>query len=129
YSWGLDPNTLQSNPLRPYSLVTARVSNLGYDWINGSANASTSYQQFLIPVTYNTNVGVPISTYANTGPNPIATSYAYPVTTYQPVAVAPSPSPSPALDDFVNVAHAFWAILIAVGGGWLTGWAGAHAPA
>jgi hypothetical protein len=29
---------------------------------------------------------------------------------------------SPAPDDFVNVAHAFWALLIALCGGWFTGW-------
>src|SRR5262245_46253574 len=59
YSWSLDPNTSQNNPLRPYSLVTARISNLGYEKFYGSSNASTTYQQVLVPVTYNTNVSVP----------------------------------------------------------------------
>jgi hypothetical protein len=124
YSWSLDPNTSQNNPLRLHSLVTSRVSSLGYDRIYGGPVAQTTYQQVLTtkayPSAFTANVGVPTDPYLNTGSNPIAVSYAVPVTTYQTIAI-PVPN-GPGLDDFINTAHAFWAILIAVCGGWFTSW-------
>jgi hypothetical protein len=49
----------------------------------------------------------------------------FPVVNYVPVtytAVVSTPSSGPTLDDFVHVAHAFWAFTIAVCGGWFTCW-------
>jgi hypothetical protein len=136
YSWSLDPNTTHYNPLRPSSLVTSRLSNLGYDRIYGGAMAQvpqTTYQQVLTtkayPSAFTANVGVATDPYFSTGSNPIAVSYAVPVTTYQTVALTASMPTGPALDDFVNIAHAFWAVLIAVCGGWFTCWLYATRPA
>jgi hypothetical protein len=143
YSWSLDPNTSQSNPLRPYSLATAQLSSSGYHRIYAGAAGAAYYAPATI---YN----------YQPGPTPIALDFAIPVTnvngtitnatlvpanvTGNPQAVAPltntpgafsfyvgtngaaSTFTGPSHDDFVNVAHAFWALLLALCGGWFTGW-------
>ena len=122
YSWSLDPNTSQSNPLRPYSLVTSRFSHLGYDKIYGGANQPVRYQQ-IATTTYTSiapSVGYATNPYNSTAAAPIPPAYIVPVTSY--TAVASPTVTGPALDDFVNVTHAFWAILIALCGGWFTCW-------
>ncbi len=131
YSWSLDPNASQTNPLRPHSLVTSRLTTSACMRIFGPPAESPIYPTTVATaaysVTYNANAG--ITTYPNIAPNPIGTPYIVPVTTYT-TAMRAGPTPNgPSLDDFVNVAHAFWAILIAVCGGWFTSWLYATRPA
>jgi hypothetical protein len=133
YGWSLDPNTSQNNPLRTYSLVTSRVTTSACVRIFGPPTESPIYPLAVAttayPVAYNANVALTNNPYSNFAPNPIGTTpYIVPVTTYTTVRAGPAPN-GPALDDFVNVAHAFWAILIAVCGGWFTCWLYATRPA
>ena len=127
YGWSLDPNTSANSPLRPQGLVTARLGNLGYDRIYGGAGATSLYQQVVTstsyPVAYTNSTAVTIAAnpYATATTNvPVTMSY-IPVTNYT-VTVAGPPPGIPALDDFLNVAHALWTIVIAVCGGWFTCW-------
>ncbi len=135
YSWGLDPNTSQSNPLRPYSLVTAQISSSGYNRIY--AGATTAQPKYYAPA--------PTYTY-RPGTTATAVDFAYPVTNvngtmtnatlvpandagnlqaftfYFGTNAATPAFTGPSHDDFINVAHAFWTFLLAVCGGWFTCW-------
>jgi hypothetical protein len=133
YSWGLDPNTSQSNPFRPYSLVTAQLSSSGYMRMyaaNDSVNSITYYQpaagptgpvSIAYPVTVTAQI--PTSPYSTGGPPPpIFPSTGPPTTFFFGTNVATSTFNGPSHDDFINVAHAFWAFLLALCGGWFTCW-------
>ena len=141
YSWGLDPNTSQNNPLGPYSLVTAQLSSSGYMRIYATASATpiTYYQPATVqtgpvsiayPVTVTTQI--PTDPYYTPGPPkpvyPFAGSPAA-YTFFIGTNVATPAFSGPSHDDFINVAHAFWAILIAVCGGWFTCWIYVTRPA
>ena len=121
YGWSLDPNAQPNSPLRPHSLITSRLSTLGHEKIYGVGNQTVSYQQMVQQVATTSYV-------ASGGPgmNPYAgPTSTIPVVNFVPVtytAVVNTPSGGPALDDFVNVAHGFWGLLVAVCGGWFTGW-------
>jgi hypothetical protein len=129
YSWSLDPNTLQSNPLGPYSLATTQLSGSGYRWMHAAASVPPT--PYYVPATTGSvPIGYPVTTLAP-GLPPSGAGYASPVyaTTngqafsfYIGPATATPTFDGPSHDDFVNVAHAFWAILIALCGGWFTCW-------
>ena len=124
YSWSLDINTSQGNPLRPYSLVTTRLSNLGHDKVYGGAQQILAYQQ-LATTSYvaatNGYSSLGNNPYSSAGSASIPSTSFIPVNSYSTVAI-PTLNGGPTLDDFVNVAHAFWALLIAICGGWFTCW-------
>ena len=129
YSWSLDPNTSQSNPLRPYSLVTTQITSGGYSRIYASANTPIYYAPTTGPVSFPYPVNVtgtisngPYTAYVSGGsPNPV--TFYFGTNSVTPAFNGPSH------DDFVNVAHAFWAILLASVGGWFTCWLYATRPA
>jgi len=135
YSWGLDPNTSQSNPFRPYSLATAQISSSGYMRMYATASASsiTYYQPAQLPpvqtgpapIAYDFAFATPIPTdpYTTPGPPPhVYASTGSPATFYFGMNVATPAFHGPSHDDFINVAHAFWAFLLALCGGWFTHW-------
>jgi hypothetical protein len=140
YSWSLDPNTSQSNPLRPYSLLTTQLSQSGYNRIYSRPDSVNYYVTpdggsvtFSYPLThvtgtvsngpytevYSSNSRVTtsgdFSFYVGTGGTKTLTTIASGLP--QPAGTSP-----PSQDDFINVAHALWAILIALCGGYFTCW-------
>jgi len=136
YSWGLDPNTSPNNPLRPYSLVTAQISSSGYMRMyaaDDSANSITYYQPANVqtgptPIAYPITVAtqIPTNAYTTGGPPPppvyASTGSPAAYTFYFGTNVATPAFNGPSHDDFINVAHAFWAFLLALCGGWFTCW-------
>jgi len=138
YSWGLDPNTSHSNPFRPYSLVTAQLSSSGY--MRMYAAASVPPSGYYVPT-----ITVPVTTYATVpatvmsdpayiaagSPPPIYPGGGSPAsyTVYLGTNVATPTFNGPSHDDFINVAHAFWAFLLALCGGWFTCWLYVTRPA
>ncbi len=130
YSWGLDPNTSQSNPLRPYSLATAQISSSGYMRIHAASPAPITYYVPAATGSVPTYPAVPATVISDPAyiaadsPPPIYPSGRLPAafSFYIGTSRATSAFSGPSHDDFVNVAHAFWAILIAVCGGWFTCW-------
>ncbi len=129
YSWGLDPNTSQTNPLRPYSLLTAHISSSGYMRLYASGNATSS--GYYVPATTSTvTMAYPGTAVTTVMPPPGGAGLPAPVyqvptapaayTFYLGANAATPTFTGPSHDDFVNVAHAFWAILIAMCGGWFT---------
>jgi hypothetical protein len=136
YSWGLDPNTSQSNPFRPYSLVTAQLSSSGYMRMYATASPTpiTYYVPAAgpMPMAYPATITAQIPTGPYTTPVPPPPVYAStgsPATFYFGTNVATSTFNGPSHDDFINVAHAFWAFLLALCGGWFTHWLYTTRPA
>ena len=139
YSWGLDPNTSQGNPFRPYSLVTAQLSSSGYMRMYAAACVPPSghYVPTTITVPVTTYPAVPATVMSDPAyiaagsPPPIYPGGGSPATytVYVGTNVATPAFSGPSHDDFINVAHAFWAILIAVCGGWFTCWLYVTRPA
>lgn len=137
YSWSLDPNTSHANPLRPYSLVTTQLSQSGYNRIYSRPDSVNYYVtpsdiSFAYPVTNVTGT-------MSSGPNTVTMNsngglaksgdfsfYVGTGGTNTLTTIASGPSASvptgPSQDDFINVAHALWAILIALCGGYFTCW-------
>ena len=138
YSWSLDPNTSQGNPLRPYSLATAQISSSGYMRMYAASPTPIAYYlpagttgpvQMAYPVTTVTAV-VPANGPGYAAP-PIYSAPNVPASfTYYVGTNGTTPAFSgPSHEDFINVAHAFWAILIALCGGWFTCWVYTTRPA
>jgi hypothetical protein len=113
-------------------LVTQRLSSVLFERIYQPAGASPVY----LPSTTAPRYSTQFPTYPTTsstagGATMPQVSYAAPlgyVTSGPPVAVAAAFNSVPDHNDFVNVAHAFWALLFATLGGWFTRWVHATRP-
>ena len=133
YGWSLDPNTWESNPLQPHSLVTAQLASSAYQRLYAARAIPYPYQPVQtgpVPIAY------PVTTVTAQVPT---TTFAYSTGTYSigsPEYVVSERRlkvshlfSSPLLEDFVNVSHAFWGLLIALCGGWFTCWVYTTRPA
>jgi len=129
YGWSLDPNTgtYWSNPLQPQGLVTTSLSVKCFAWMYppqivtqpmGPAMGSGMYGgSGMMPMGGgNSAGGMSGSSAAMMGsaggmpgmPGGFATFTV--------------PAPGPSQQDFTNVAHALWTLLLAACGGWLAMW-------
>jgi hypothetical protein len=117
YSWSLDPGKSDHNPLRPERLVTARLTSSGFERIYGAPDDShsASVARALAFVDFSDGTRVNIN---NTDTATLSLL----------IAAGQTVQTEPYHDDFVNVAHAFWAILLAAIGGWFTRWIYATRP-
>jgi len=119
YGWSLDPVKSDHNPLRPERLITARLTSSGFDRLYASEEPqqgqSTWIQLPPQPRFVDTGDGVMVS--AGTADLRLM------------IAGTQRTGPTvPDYDDFLNVAHAFWTILLAALGGWFTRWIYATRP-
>ena len=117
YGWSLDANTSSGNPLRPQALITAHLSMLGYNKLYPASRQTAD-------VVYDVN-GTLVLTQGS--PNqPVIwdtrTGNALSGFSFSVGRAGTSAPPGPTREDFVNVAHACWALLIAVCGGWFSCW-------
>jgi len=124
YGWGLDPNSSQNNPLRPSNLITGRLSALCYDriyssstpqYVMGAGFGASGFGMGSADGGYGSDFGGG-SPAAGVPPgisgSPVSVGYAVPVPTFA----------GPTQDEFVNVAHALWALILAACGGWFAQW-------
>lgn len=122
YGWSLDRSSTSNAPLAPRSLVTSRLARAAFERLYGP-----------VEVTYTLDgkgglhkiySGVSESDSVTAGP--VAADWAAPLSLRgkgpQRVITVPDP------DHFVNVAHAFWTLLLATLGGWFTRWVYATRP-
>jgi hypothetical protein len=118
YSWGLDPEKSRASPLRLDALATTRLTNVAFERIYGQAEStpSGSVLQALAFIDASSGGRININ-----DPNTDASLSLL-------IAGGQTVHQEPYHDDFVNVAHAFWAILLAALGGWLTCWIYATRP-
>jgi hypothetical protein len=118
YGWSLDPNKSDHNPLRPERLITGRVTSGGFDWLYGT-EPPNGRQLTWIQLTADgagALVGDPMNSVSTT-------DLSLMIAETKRIGAA-----APQFDDFDNVAHAFWAILLAALGGWFTRWIYATRP-
>ena len=119
YSFALEPNAVNSNPLSADNLATARLARYGYDRIHGQNQQLPSYSFTLQTQAANgvlTENNIDFVGIGSTTGTLRATS----IRLFGTVA-APSPA-SPNAKDFVNVAHALWTLLLAACGGRFAQW-------
>lgn len=126
YGWSLDPSTAQNNPLRPTAIVTSRLTSSGFERIFGATEiAQTQYAAIAPTIAYTTDSnGNFIPTYTATPGNSPALTGRLSLL----IAGTKTLQTQPYHDDFVNVAHAIWTILLAALGGWFTRWLYATRP-
>jgi hypothetical protein len=117
YGWSLDPGNSGHNPLRPDRLITARLTSHGFQRIY-EPQENSSAASVARAVTFIDSSGGRI----NVNTADFDTSLSLLIAGGQVV------HQEPYHDDFVNVSHAFWAILLAALGGWFTRWIYATRP-
>jgi hypothetical protein len=100
YSWSLDPSSADhnDNPLRPGALLTTRLSRSGYERLFASVDTAATDQFGAVKFRWNADGKL------------------------EPLPPGPPGNTNPSRSDFVNVAHALWALLLAIVGGWFTRW-------
>jgi hypothetical protein len=118
YGWSLDPNTSYNNPLRPSNLITGRLSTLCYNRLYSSSTPQ-----------YGMGGGIGTAGMMPGGEGSADGGYGggMPALPGSDISVSRFPVPvattaGPTQDDFLNVAHAFWALLLAACGGWFARW-------
>jgi hypothetical protein len=128
YSWSLDPNTAAGNPLRPQSLITCHLTTLGYHKLYPAAETGqyTAYGMPGMPGGVNNVNGTIGWPQGGTTVGPDGTSNSF---SFYFGSTATSVPRGPTRENFINVAHAFWAIAISVCGGWFSCWVFATRPA
>jgi hypothetical protein len=128
YSFALEPNTANSNPLSASNLATARLASRCHSAIYGQEARANQliFTTGLPATTYNVNLDgqALFSLDQNTGAGVVGTSSGSMLRTASlrltmPVAVL---STGPRETDFVNVAHALWTLLLAACGGRFAQW-------
>ncbi len=119
FGWSLDPSNGPDNPLRPYNLVTTRISNACYHWLYDAAFAKHfSAQQSAMGGMSGGMMGSgmgglgPMTGYGGGGM----------MSGGGGLGGVPMAPPGPAQHEFANVAHSFWTILLAMLGGCLASW-------
>ena len=138
YCWSLHPDTRKwGNPLRPDELITTRLSHKTHDWM---------YPQVMVPIVYggmgSSMGGMPMgagggdmmgsgsaeggmSGYGSmAGPGGMPGSGGMPGmgAMMGGSGTVSVPTPGPSQQDFTNVAHALWTLLLAVAGGQFGKW-------
>jgi|SRR5882724_3688883 len=119
YSFALEPNAVNSNPLSAANLATARLARYGYDRIHGRNQQLRSYSFTLQTQASNgvlTDNNIDFVDVGSTAGTLRAKSIRLLGT-----VTAPRPA-SPNSKDFVNVAHALWTLLLAACGGRFAQW-------
>lgn len=131
YGWSLHPETYKwSTPLRPDELITTRISHKAHDWM---------YPQVMVPVVYG-GMGGSMGGMAMGGGGD-GSMGGYSEGMAGPGGSMPGgggmpgmgsmmggsgtvsvPSPGPSQQDFTNVAHALWTLLLAIAGGQFGKW-------
>lgn len=122
YGWSLDLNSPGSwgNPLRPDELVTSRLTHKCYAWL---------YPPQTVPVPMGMggigmgggiamNSGSGMSGYGGMS----GMSGGMPAGSMMGTGTMIVAAPGPSQQDFTNVAHSLWALLLATCGGWLATW-------
>jgi hypothetical protein len=139
-SWTLGRTTTNNSPLRAHNLITQKLSSVSYHWLydkafdsyNSTVRGSTGQMGSMGAVGYGGMIpgGEGDSGY---GGDVYGGGYSGGMGSVMlgglsgPVAM-PGPPPGPSESDFVNVAHALWALLFAAIGGALAGWLYATGP-
>lgn len=113
-------NQFLDHPLRPYNLATTRATAWAYSQL---ALAGALHTQQPAPPgvdmgSYVTPTYPPAPAYDPFGTSDAYSGGAMPVVVPAPPVMLVGPS----LDDFVNVAHTLWTLLLAVAGGCLARW-------
>jgi hypothetical protein len=129
YGWNLQPNTMFFNPLKSDELVTSRVSTWAYlkayPWIAWPTPAG---QQVFAGGGMGGLGGGGFGGSSMTSTGGFAFGGGYPGGTAGFGFAGTGPFGGPIQQDFVNVAHALWTLLIALCGGWFARWAYASGP-
>jgi hypothetical protein len=128
--WTLARLGSNDNPLQAHNLITQKLSSASYHWLYDEA-----FEKYhaSIPGYYGPMAG---GGYVGTGmPGAAGNSGMYDPSFMTPPPYGmgtsgppPGPAPGPSESDFVNVAHALWALLFAAIGGALAGWLYATGP-
>jgi hypothetical protein len=114
YGWSLDAHSSGSNPLSPNNVITGRLAELSYNWLF-SVRPTQTRMNFKFATQQSMAGANRVLTFTtSTQPQPSGV--------YTFVATAASVPSGPSSQDFVNVAHGFWALLLAACGGWFAQW-------
>jgi hypothetical protein len=133
-SWTLGRTTTNNSPLRVHNLITQKLSSVSYHWLYDEAfdSYNATVRAFSGPMGSMGGRGYGGMMSGSEGDSGYGGD-AYKATysggmgsvmlggVSGPVA-APGPPPGPNESDFVNVAHALWALLFAAIGGCVAGW-------
>jgi hypothetical protein len=136
YGWSLDLNSPGSwgNPLRPDELVTSRVTHKCYAWLYPPQAVQAPMGGSMGPGMGGMgmggmamNSGEGMSGYAGSGmmggPGGMSgMSGGMPPGGMMGTGTMMVAAPGPSQQDFTNVAHSLWALLLATCGGWLATW-------
>jgi len=120
-----DPNSL-ANPLRPYNLATTKLTIWLYDRMY--AQPPTQYGMGGMGFTGGGFGAMPMGSGMGM-PSGGSGSMSGMPGTFGMMSGGPPPFTGPTQDDFVNVAHSLWTLLLAACGGWLARWIYATGPA
>ena len=114
--WGLDQN---SHPLSPNNLITGRITKSCYQWLYSSGDLQIAAQPFFSSGGTSPGGNITLFKTVTNGPVPggVPGAVSFTVTT-----VTGPTSAVPTLDDFLNVAHGLWALVLAACGGWFARW-------
>jgi hypothetical protein len=114
--WGLDQN---SHPLSPNNLIMGRMTKSCYQWLYSSADLQITAQPFFI--SGGTSPGGKFTLLNTITNSPVPGGVPGAVSLTVTTATGPT-SAAPTLDDFLNVAHGLWALVLAACGGWFARW-------
>ena len=120
-----DPNSL-ANPLRPYNLATTKLSIWLYDRMY--TQPQTQYGMGGMGFTGGGFGSMPMGSGMGMPGGGMGSMSGMPGT-FGMMAGGPPPFTGPSQDDFINVAHSLWTLLLAACGGWLARWIYATGPA
>jgi hypothetical protein len=156
YGWNLDSNTATfgNNPLRPSELATTRLTHKAYEWLYPLVPMVIS-QPGAGMMGGPAGMGMPMGAMMGTGAGspeggagesmgasgmmpggpagsgpmmPGGGGPGMPGMMGAGTVTAMVPSPGPSQQDFTNVAHALWTLVLAACGGWLATWLYATRP-
>jgi hypothetical protein len=116
-SWQpVNPTAYVDSPLKPHNLLTQRLASASYHWLYDEAfekyNANLGYASGSMG-GMGFSGGMPMYTGSGMGPGGMSMGSGM-------GGVVPPPGPGES--DFVNVAHALWALLLACVGGCIAHW-------
>ena len=115
--WGLDQN---NHPLSPSNLITGRITKSCYQWLYSSGDFQVGVQSYSMSGVSSPPGGIITlsNTIANSPvPGGVPGTVSFTVTTTnRPTSAVPTQ------DDFLNVAHGLWALVLAACGGWFARW-------
>jgi hypothetical protein len=128
YSFTLEPNATKSNPFAASNLATAQLARYGHAAIYGK-EMRTNKLLFTtgkpeISYSFQLNNQATLDLDQSAGEIVVGNASGSSLRTATlRLLLRPSATPAgPATEDFVNVAHALWTLLLAACGGWFARW-------